>query len=180
MLRRHKAQATTLPQRSSNFLTKKTASNRQHSSHAGVPKNKDNLRITRQEGGLKQLDCSTASADTDFSSPLTSDQDPLLQRTPLPSLSEVESAKEFKKEDSGSSALLSEGSSQGHGSLVGGDALVLSAVVKESDLQGQAHGDSPGYCSVSVMVPVHDEEGKNLSPPSHKAEPTVGVKRKGE
>lgn len=180
MLRRHKAQAATLPQRSTDILTEKTASNRQHSSHEGVPKNKDNVKTTRQEGGLKQLVCRNANADTNFSSPLTSDQDPLLQRTPLPSLSEVETAKEGKQDDSSSKALVSEGSSQGHGSLVGGDAVFLPAVVNENDLQGQANGDSPGYCSVSVTVPVRDEEGNFLNPTSQRAEPTVGVKRKGE
>lgn len=171
-MHRHKAQAGIMPQQMTDFFTSRTTSKQENTF-------KDNMKWDSQRGGLKQLVVGDSSTQLENTSPSTSDQHPLLRSTPLPSLSENGCLQEGKNVGPYSNASVSRAGLEEAEQSPNDDALVLTARVKESELPGLANDASNGYCSISVTVPVCDENGKFLNPTSTTAEPTVGVKRKG-
>lgn len=171
-MHRHKAQAGIMPQQMTDFFTSRMTSNQENTF-------KDNIKWDSQQGGLKQLVVGDSSTQLENPSPSTSDRHPLLQSTSLPSLLENGCLQEGKNVGTSSNASVSRVGLEEAERSPNDDALVLTARVKESELPGLANNASNGYCSISVTVPVSDENGKFLNPTSTTAEPTVGVKRKG-
>jgi len=119
------------------------------------------------KGGLKPL-----LGDSNTSLGRFSDQRPLLQNRDTPSLSGAAVSQEGKNAGTGTKT-----SSNGFGSE-GPETAVRDAMshVKEGELRGQADGDSLGYFSVSLRVPVQDEQGSSLQPTT---DLIIGSKRKG-
>lgn len=161
-----------MPQQMTDFFTSRTTSNQENTV-------KENMKWDGHRGGLKQLVVGDSNTQVENPSPSTSDQYPLLRSTPLPSLLENGCLQEGKNIGTFSSASASRVGLEEAELSPYDDSLVLTARVKESSLPGLANDASNGYCSISVTVPVRDENGKFLNPTSTTAEPTVGVKRKG-
>jgi len=119
------------------------------------------------KGGLKSL-----LGDSNTSLGRYSDQHPLLQNRDTPSNLGAAVSQEGKNAGTGTKT-----SSNGFGSE-GPETAVRDAMahVKEGELRGQADGDSLGYFSVSLRVPVQNEQGDFLQPTT---DPIIGSKRKG-
>lgn len=162
VMHRHKAPAAITPRRLDSFYKKQTHL-RQLNSKVTV--------ISNEQGGLKQL----LVGDVNTSPEKYSDQHPLLQNRRLPSRSEATVGQVGKAVDTGKSASASGAESEGLHTGVN-DAK---AQAREGELQEQAGADSSGYSTISLSVPVHDEQGNFLQPKTATVEPIVGTKRKG-
>lgn len=160
-MHRHKAQAAVVPQRLNSFYKKRTL-RQQRDSEVNF--------MFNSKGGLKHL-----LGDSKTSLGKCSEQHPLLQNRDIPSLSETAVGQEGENVGTGTKA-----SSNGFG-CEGPETAVSDAMahVKERELRGQADGDSLGYFSVSLRVPVQDELGNFLQPTTATADPIIGSKRKG-
>ncbi|KAG0568571.1 hypothetical protein KC19_6G029800 [Ceratodon purpureus] len=161
VMHRHKAPAAIIPKKLDSFYKKRTPLQQRNSTV-----------ISNEQGGLKQL----LVGDVNTSPETSSDQRPLLQNRPLPSLSEAAIGQEGKHYNAGRTTRASGVGPEGPCTAANG----AKAQVTEDETRELAGADSSGYSSVSLRVSVQDEEGNFLQPTTSTAEPVVGTKRKGD
>ena len=162
VMHRHKAPAAIMPQRLNSFYKKRSLLQQRNSKA---------IAISNEQGGLKQL----LVGDVNTSPENSSDQHPLLQNRSLPSLSKTTIGQEGKDVISGEDTCTSGVASEGLDTAVS----PAKVQVRESESREQADVDSSGYCSISLTVPLQDEQGNFLQPTIATAEPIIGTEREG-
>lgn len=161
-MHRHKAQAAVMPQKLNRFYEKRTLL-QQHNSEVSV--------ISNDKGGLKHL-----LGDSTTSLGKASDQYTILQKRDITSLSKAAVRQEGKDVGTGTTDTNTSGiGTEELKAAVNGTMTYVKAV----ELRGQAEGDTAGDCSISLRVPVQDEQGNFLRLTTATAEPFISKKRKG-